>query len=390
MGTNRRGIAPASDSSIQISFQYRGQRCREKIKLKPTPANLIRAERHRAAILLAIENGTFDYAATFPDSPRASRFAIIPGQAKSVEDYLTEWLKARKKHLKASTHEDYRKIVDNLLIPQFGQLMLVEIKRPGVRKWLDTMAASNKRLANIQSVLRKALSDAVDDDLIDNNPLAQWCYKRAEAPKSRDLVDPFSPEEQRAIIAKCPPPMANQVQFALWTGLRTSELVALRWNDIDFVRGVIIIDKAITHAAKGKVEDTKTTSGRREVKLLSPARQALKAQQTHTLLANGAVFTHPTKGTQWTGDQEIRKYWVQLLRRAGVRYRRPYQTRHTYASMMLSAGEHPMWVAAQMGHSDWTMIARVYGRWMPAADVEAGGKAEAKFCAPEKLKKRAV
>lgn len=49
------------------------------------------------------------------------------------------------------------------------------------------------------------------------------------------------------------------------------------------------------------------------------------------------------------------------LKKAGVRYRRPYQTRHTFASMLLSAGEHPMWVAQQMGHSDWTMIAQVYG-----------------------------
>ena len=65
------------------------------------------------------------------------------------------------------------------------------------------------------------------------------------------------------------------------------------------------------------------------------------------------------------------------VKKAGVRYRRPYQTRHTYASMMLSAGEHPMWVAGQMGHSDWTMIARVYGRWMPSTNNAAGDKAEA-------------
>lgn len=67
------------------------------------------------------------------------------------------------------------------------------------------------------------------------------------------------------------------------------------------------------------------------------------------------------------------------LKRGGVRYRKPYQTRHTYASMMLSAGEHPMWVAKQMGHKDWTMIARVYGRWMPDADIAAGHRAEALF-----------
>lgn len=68
--------------------------------------------------------------------------------------------------------------------------------------------------------------------------------------------------------------------------------------------------------------------------------------------------------------------WHPAMKKAGVRYRRPYQTRHTYASMMLSAGEHPMWVAKQMGHSDWTMIARVYGRWMPDADSVAGNRAE--------------
>lgn len=80
--------------------------------------------------------------------------------------------------------------------------------------------------------------------------------------------------------------------------------------------------------------------------------------------------------------------WTPALKKAGVRYRRPYQTRHTYASMMLSAGEHPMWVARQMGHSDWTMIARVYGRWMPSADTLAGGKAEALWNANEDQQER--
>lgn len=59
--------------------------------------------------------------------------------------------------------------------------------------------------------------------------------------------------------------------------------------------------------------------------------------------------------------------------------RNPYQTRHTYASMMLSAGEHPMWAAKQMGHSSWVMIARVYGRWIPNEGDTSGGKAAALF-----------
>lgn len=62
------------------------------------------------------------------------------------------------------------------------------------------------------------------------------------------------------------------------------------------------------------------------------------------------------------------------LKKAGIRYRNPYQTRHTYASMLLSAGENPMWVAQQMGHKDWAMIRRVYGRWIPEMNPGAGDK----------------
>src|SRR5690606_17343241 len=90
MGRDGRGVAAASESSIQITFQYRGRRCREKSRLKPTPANPKRAERHRAAILVAIEAGTFDYAATIPDSPTAARFADLPGQVLTTEQYLTD------------------------------------------------------------------------------------------------------------------------------------------------------------------------------------------------------------------------------------------------------------------------------------------------------------
>ncbi|MFC3179130.1 hypothetical protein ACFOEC_18455 [Undibacterium amnicola] len=114
--------------------------------------------------------------------------------------------------------------------------------------------------------------------------------------------------------------------------------------------------------------------------MLDMARDALLNQKQYTYLKNKEVFQNTVTGERWTGDQSIRKTMFQpVLKRTKVRYRNPYQTRHTYASMMLSAGEHPMWVAKQMGHRDWTMIARIYGKWMPDADKSAGSKAEAIF-----------
>jgi len=258
MGRDGRGVTKASDNSIQITFQYRGERCREKLAIKPIPANLKRAEQHRAAILHTISAGVFDYAATFPESPRAKKFALVPGQALNFGEYLSAWLSRQKQHLKSSSFNDYRKIVDNLLIPRLGAMMLSGVSRKAIREMLDDVKAGNKRLANIQSVLRNALASAVDDDLIEGNPLYGWTYARQEPPKSRDDIDPFTPEEQASILAVCPEATANLVQFMLWSGLRTSEMIALDWADIDFHRKVIIVDKAMTNASKGEAEDTKT------------------------------------------------------------------------------------------------------------------------------------
>lgn len=375
MGRDGRGVRAVSESSIEITFMYRGVRCRERISLKPTATNLKRAEQHKAAVEHAIANGTFDYATTFPRSPRAAKFAPEASQ-ETVAGYLTKWLANKKQHVSSSTFDGYRKIVEQRLVPALGPTLLVDLKRKTVRDWLNTLEVSNKTLSNIQSCLRSALNDAVDEEeLIETNPIAGWTFSRKDQVKEDD-VDPFTPEEQRAILAALNGQARNLVQFAFWTGMRTSEMVALDWGAIDWLKGEVYVSQAMTQAAAGEAEVTKTMSGKRHIKLLAPAMEALVAQKAHTFLAGNEVFQNPRTLARWTGDQPIRKtMWAHAVKKAGVRYRRPYQTRHTYASMMLSAGEHPMWVAGQMGHSDWTMIARVYGRWMPSVDQSAGTRA---------------
>ena len=346
----RTGVVAVSDTSIQISFTYQGIHCRERIRLQPTPANLKRAEQHRAAILHAIVTGTFDYATTFPDSPRRFKFAATKG-------------------------------VMHTLIPAIGRIHLDELRRSDVRELCNKLPdATNKRLANIQSVLRASLADALDDDLIDANPLYGWTFKRKEAPKPTDTIDPFSADEQAAILEAAThwPALENLFRFALWTGLRTNELVALRWGDIDWLRGQVRISRGRTAVAEA-AEEPKTRRSTRDVKLLAPALRALEAQKALTFLADKEIFLNPHTGQPWSGDHTIRTAWTSILKRAGVRYRRPYQTRHTYASMMLTAGESPIWIAAQMGHADTAMIYRNYGRWIPDAAPQAGDKAVALF-----------
>jgi len=383
MGGKRQypGIRTGSDSTIEIDFRYRGERCRERLKFEPTPANLKRAAQHRAAVLDAIARGVFDYAATFPGSKNAARFTPAPLAAGlTLKKYIEAWIDSKAQTIKASTADGYRKAIKGRIVPDLGDILLVDLKRGNVRKMCEGITASNKRISNILSVLRAALTDAVDDEILEHNCIREWTFARNEPPKEDDDIDPFTRDEQVAILAALPEQGRNLAQTALWTGLRTSELIALQWNDIDLTRGEATIRRATTTAAKGRAEKTKTRSSKRTVKLLAPAREALEAQKAHTFLAGKHVFHNPRTDEPWQGDGPIRKtLWEPALKRAGVRYRYPYQTRHTYASMMLSAGEHPMWVAKQMGHADWSMIRRRYGKFMADAAPEAGNKAEALF-----------
>ncbi len=140
-------------------------------------------------------------------------------------------------------------------------------------------------------------------------------------------------------------------------------MIALRWQDVDFEQNRIFVKTAYV---RGQLKDTKTKSGKREVTLQPQAREALLNQQTYTGRLNEAVFHDPRTDKTWKDDQPIRKnVWTPAQKRAGIKYRNPYQTRHTFASTLLSRGENPLWVAQQMGHKDWGQIIKICGQWIP-------------------------
>lgn len=182
-------------------------------------------------------------------------------------------------------------------------------------------------------------------------------------------VDPFEKSEVLKILENLDAPMANHIAFAFWTGLRTGETIALRVNDIDFENDRICVRRSVS---RGQLKGTKTGK-ERWVQLLPPAKEAMLAQIKLLGAPDGWVFPNPFTRKRWANESKITKRWKNALEKAGVRYRRPYQTRHTFASMMLSAGENVMYVAGQLGHADWSMVVRVYGRWVPSGAAYAAG-----------------
>ncbi len=369
------GVRPVSSSSIEIDFYYRGARCRERIKLPPTPRNLRFCENLLGQVKVEIEKGIFDYAAHFPTSKRALQVIEKPATLDDMKTVLDRWLARKRLELEHSTIIGYSRIVKNILIPRIGKIALRDFDRPQVRALVTTFGqeVSAKRINNILGPLRGALDDAVDDDLLKTNPLDGFKIRRRAKVNAPQEVDPFSPKEVSAILAAIDEPQVrNYCQFNFASGLRTSEMIGLCWSDIDWSRGTVKIRRAWV---MGKMKAPKTDSGLREVSLVAPALAALKAQRAHTLLAGEFVFHDPKTDARWGSDQTIRAgSWQRALKKAGVRYRYPYQMRHTFASQALSAGENVMWVAKQMGHRDWTITAKKYARWIPSMVPDAGNK----------------
>ncbi len=366
------GVRAASKTSIEINFYWNGERCKPRIKGKPTPANLLKARQFRAEVIEAIENDTFDWETTFP----GVRNPFTCKKPLKIREYLERWVDDNEKYFSSSTVNGYRKIINGHLVPQFGELYLYEIRAKHVKDFVNSLDLTPKTIGNIISPLRAALDDAMEDELIHENPIANYKIKRrrGKARKRNKDIDPFTHDERQAILNALTGQGKNLIQFAFWTGLRTSELVALDWGDVDFIRGVVYITRALTQAASC-AEEPKTAASEREVKLLPRALDALNNQKSFTYLKDQEIFQNPRTSERWTGDQPIRKtLWQPALKRAGVRYRRPYQTRHSYASMLLTDGERIQWVSSQLGHKDWAFTARTYAAYIPEDDPGAGGK----------------
>ncbi|WP_144391757.1 site-specific integrase [Pleionea sediminis] len=369
MDRGYRGVT-ARGSTIQISFTFKGVQCRESLKLKPTKANLLYAARKREAIIFEIASNKFKFSEHFPNSrsKAAKYFGTEHNSQTTIEMALKAWVKTMQKKVQKSTLKDYNSIIYHHLIPYFGHCKLYELTTQMVEDWISDLQLSNKRINNILVPLKAIYKKAINQKVIPENPMKHI----RNLPVQTREPQPFTPNEINRILNELEGQVKNYIQFAIWTGLRTSELLALKWEDIDYEQGVIHVKRA---KVLGQEKSTKTKTGNRKVKLLSGACDALLNQERFTRNICDYIFHDPRHGRPWKNDEAIRKvFWYPALERAGIEKRNVYQTRHTYASLALSAGENLMWVSKQMGHDKPSTTLKSYARWISSMDSNAGSK----------------
>jgi integrase len=354
------GVRTTGAKSIQIDFRYQGIRCRERLRLAPTPANLKYAARLKAAIEHEIAIGTFEYARHFPDSKRARILGRSEGAA--VRTTLMAYCQSLAKSVEPETLRDYERDAEIVARWFDKDRTLGSLTRKDIRQAVAKLSLSRQRISNLLRPLRGAFEQALEDGAVTENPLLGFKIRRAGSIPETG-IDPFTPEEVEALGRT---DLGELWTFWAWTGLRSGELIGLRRADVDRINWTVTVRRAVR---RGREKAPKTSAGLRTIALLPAARAALER-----LGDADPVFTNPNTGGDWHEAKALNRAFARACRKAKVRRRYAYQLRHTFATWALSAGENPAWIAKQMGHRDVQVIYDHYAKWMGELDQKAGSR----------------
>ena len=348
----------AHGANLRITFTVDGQRHKRSLGIPPTPTNIRAAGKLRARIKAAATAGLFRWADYFPQDARATGHLFQP--------IAKQWLAHQQRELATSTHVDYRRSLANIWLPAFGEHPVASITTGAIRNVLGAQTFGAKRQNNVMIPLRKVLAYAMDElGLIPSNPALAIKHIKVQ----KQPPDPFSLAEANTLTTWLSqheaPGSHNLYDFAFFSGLRVSELLALTWPQVDLHSGYVRIDRA---QVMRQTKSTKTVTVR-DVRLNQRATAALQRQKAISYLAGGNVFLDPITGQPYVNDRPPRLVFERALKATGIRPRPPKNTRHTYATAGLMAGYNPALMAKQMGHSV-TVFFTIYARWIEGAATD--------------------
>ncbi|MDW1928592.1 site-specific integrase [Vibrio sp. 947] len=297
-----------------------------------------------------------------------------------MKDFSEIWLSEKEIEWRKGHYQDVEGILNKYIIPMFGNKKISAITKQQILSFRSTLAKvpgrkgkelSPSRINHIMTPLRVMLNEAADR----YDFTSPW--RNIKALKvGRTEVDPFNLHEVEQVIAHAPEDYKTYYITRFFTGLRTSEIDGLMWKDVDLSNKTITVNQSLV---RGELSDLKTDGSYRVVMLTDRAVEALREHKKTAYLRDKFVFTND-KRMPLNYQSVSKSIWYPTLRKAKLRPRNPYQTRHTYATLLLASGEAPEWIANQMGHTTTTMLFRVYSRYVPNL-TRRDGSAFANFLA---------
>jgi integrase len=393
LNVGKKGRVYSRSGKLWVDFRYLGERVREPSGLNDIPANRTMVRRQLDLVIAEIETGIFEFAERFPHSKKRGHFTLLEGRIlrKGPEevlfgDYEKKWWEEMSPGMSPTQMRDYTSILTIHILPYFEKMAFSEFKPVVMKKFLAHLKTrknrygqpiSPKRIHNVLIPLRVIVRDAIDEygwtGLLDP-------FRGLKLPKgSRLRIQPFSYEEWASLMEFMPTWYRPYFEFAVQTGLRPSEQVALKWTAIDHE----FIHIELSRVRNEEKIELKTERSARRIDLRPSMQKVLKEQKELTSGFSSPYVFLNSEGRP-VRQEKVGEVWQRAMAKSGLPYRRPYETRHTFASWALAAGESPEWVARTLGHVNAAMIYKTYGRYIPNLTRRDGSAFERRYVEAKK------
>lgn len=333
-----------------ITFYHQSKRYKKSLNLSDTKTNRKLAQQKLIPeIQFKLNTGEF-----FKNEVR------IP----TVDEFVYKSFEIHKATRKYSTHIDYYNGYHTHIQSSFKDKRLDAVKPSDIELWQNSLlkkGLSPRRIKTLRTVLTTLYNDAIKDDIVKYSPLTVVKVPRAQ----RVEIQPFSLQEIKTILENCEGQVRNFIALAFFTGMRSGEMVGLKWIDVDFERLEISILRTIK---MGEISRPKTENSTRVIDIIDYLIPFLQEQYKLTGKKKSYVFLNE-KDEHIYDIKRIRDtHWKKTLKKIGYDYRPIYHTRHTFATLMIEHNEDILWVSNMLGHTDSTMTLSKYARYIKRKD----------------------
>jgi integrase len=281
---------------------------------------------------------------------------------------------AEKMPTRLDTNRGYESWIRVHILPKWGQNLITDLQARPVEMWLDSLSLAPKSRTHIRGILSSLWNFAMwkQDLPLQVNPMSlvtvKGASKRIRQPRSLTV------EQFRLLISHLREPFGTMALVCICFGLRISECLALRWSDVDWLNGLLRVERGIVEQ---NVDDVKTDESRKSLVIAAELLERLKVWKQATKFPAGSdwIFASPLKlgrlPYSYTG------FWRELDRAdraAGIGHLGIYTVRHLYR-MWIDAVGTPIGVQQKlMRHADIRTTMNIYGDAASSDMREAHGK----------------
>lgn len=338
---------------LYLDFRFNDERFRPCLWLEATPENIKIAQEWDATIRREKRLGIFDPANHFPTYRRAAAKASTDPTFKKAAE---AWLQSHKATWAEWTYRKFKNALNGKIFAYLGHLKLSEIDAKRLRLVRGTIIEggrrdgrqfTNRTVNRIFQPVIAIFNELFGDGDIKVNPVANLGRLKE---KRIAEIDPFSKAEIKVILKNAHeswPRYGPYIEFLFESGWRPNEVNGLKWDKVNMVTDIISVREG---RVLGKNKDPKTKQAIRDIHMTPGIKRALKKEMAISYLKYAYVFVGD-KGQPIDVSNFRARVWEPLLKKATVKYRYPYQCRHTFATSHIDERYSPLWIAKQLGTS---------------------------------------